>query len=257
VTGGPTIADDGWAVDAAAVTKSYTSAAGPVDALRGVDLQVAAGEFVSIMGPSGCGKSTLLHLLGGLDRPTGGQVRIRGRLLDGLSETQLSVLRRTEVGFVFQTYNLVPNLTVAGNVDLPGALAGHRRSQVVARRNELLAALGLSGKAQRRPAELSGGEQQRVGLARALINEPAVLLADEPTGNLDSGAGAEVLDVIQSFHRRGQTVVLVTHDHRIAARAERVIAMRDGKVVNEAVMTGRRKGSADDVRRLVQLGHGV
>ena len=246
-----------WALEATGVTKSYSAAAGPVEALRGVDLAVSPGEFVSIMGPSGCGKSTLLHLLGGLDRASGGRVSVRGRLLNDLSETALSALRRTEVGFVFQTHNLVPNLTVAGNVDLPGALAGRRRTEVVTRRNQLLEALGLADKTNRRPSELSGGEQQRIGLARALINNPAVLLADEPTGNLDSVSGSEVLDVIHSFHRLGQTVVLVTHDHRVAARAERVIAMRDGRVVNEAVMTGRSKGSAESVRRLVQLGNGI
>jgi putative ABC transport system ATP-binding protein len=246
----------GWAVQTVGVTKSYPLAAGPAEALRGIDLQVAPGEFVSIMGPSGCGKSTLLHVLGGLDRPTTGEVSVRGRCLNELSESELAVLRRTEIGFVFQTYNLVPNLTVAGNIDLPGVLAGRRRADVIARRNELLVALRLAGKEHRRPAELSGGEQQRVGLARALINEPGVLLADEPTGNLDSAAGSEVLDLIHSFHRRGQAVVLVTHDHRVAARAERVVAMRDGRIVNEATMTGRQRGSADRVRRLVQLGNG-
>ena len=244
-----------WAVEATAVTKEYPSPAGPVPALRGVDLQVAPGEFVAIMGPSGCGKSTLLHLLGGLDRATGGEVQVRGRRLTGATESELARLRRSEIGFVFQSYNLVPNLTVAGNVDLPGALAGRRRSEVTARRDELLELLGLAGKAGRAPAELSGGEQQRVALARALVNDPAVLLADEPTGNLDTRAGAEVLDVIRTFHERGQAIVLVTHDHRVAARAQRVIAMRDGRIVDEATMATRPRATAEDARRLVRRGN--
>jgi putative ABC transport system ATP-binding protein len=244
-----------WAVEAEGLGKAYPSAAGPVDALSGVDLTIAAGEFVAIMGPSGCGKSTLLHLLGGLDRPTTGEVRIGGRKLNGLSESALAGLRRSHVGFVFQSYNLVPNLTVAGNVDLPGALAGRRRADVTARRNELLEALGLGDKMSRAPAELSGGEQQRVALARALVNEPAVLLADEPTGNLDSKAGAEVLELIHAFHRRGQAIALVTHDHRVAATAQRVVAMRDGRIVDEALMTGRARARAEDTRRLVSLGN--
>jgi putative ABC transport system ATP-binding protein len=237
------------------VCKSYPSAAGPVDALRGVDLCLAPGEFVAIMGPSGCGKSTLLHLLGGLDRATSGEVRVGGRRLNGLSESALAGLRRSHIGFVFQSYNLVPNLTVAGNVDLPGALAGRRRSETTSRRNELLGILGLGDKLARAPAELSGGEQQRVALARALVNDPAVLLADEPTGNLDSKSGAEVLDLIHALHHRGQAVVLVTHDHRVAATAQRVVAMRDGKIVDEAVMTGRPRARAEDARRLVSLGN--
>ncbi|HWW52382.1 MAG TPA: ABC transporter ATP-binding protein [Acidimicrobiales bacterium] len=244
-----------WAVEAVAVRKAYPSPAGAVEALRGVELQVAPGEFVAIMGPSGCGKSTLLHLLGGLDRPTSGQVRVGGRELSGLSESALAGLRRSHIGFVFQSYNLVPNLTVAGNVDLPGALAGRRRAEVAARRNELLEILGLGDKLNRGPAELSGGEQQRVALARALINEPAVLLADEPTGNLDSKSGAEVLELIHAFHHRGQAIVLVTHDHRVAATSQRVVAMRDGRVVDEAVMTGRTQARAQDARRLVSLGN--
>jgi putative ABC transport system ATP-binding protein len=243
-----------WAVETNQLRKSYPSPAGAVEALRGVDLHVAPGEFLAIMGPSGCGKSTLLHLLGGLDRATSGDVRLAGRSLSQLGESALAVMRRSTVGFVFQAYNLVPNLTAAGNIDLPGALAGRRRGEVVARRNELLDALGLAGKAERAPSELSGGEQQRVALARALINEPDLLLADEPTGNLDSASGAEVLNLIHDFHERGQAVVLVTHDHRVAATAQRVVAMRDGCIVDEAVMTGRRRARAQDAKRLVRMG---
>jgi putative ABC transport system ATP-binding protein len=240
-----------WAIDARELHKVYPSQAGPVDALRGIDLAVCPGEFVAIMGPSGCGKSTLLHLLGGLDLPTRGEVWVEGRRIDRLG----AALRRAAIGFVFQSYNLIPDLTVAGNIDLPGALAGRPRSEVVARRNELLDGLGMSDKAARAPAELSGGEQQRVALARALINDPAVVLADEPTGNLDTRSGAAVLDVITECHRRGQAIVLATHDHRIAAAAQRVIAMRDGRIVDEALMTGRSPTKAEDTRRLVRLGN--
>ena len=244
-----------WAAEAADVWREYESPAGPVQALRGVDLNVAPGEFVAIMGPSGSGKSTLLNMLGGLDRPTRGEVRIGDRQLQDMDESERARLRRSHIGFVFQSYNLVPNLTVAGNVDLPGALAGRPRGEVAARRTELLAILGLSDKAARAPSELSGGEQQRVALARALINSPALLLADEPTGNLDSAAGAEVLDLIHSFHLKGQSIVLVTHDHRIAATAQRVVVMRDGRQVAEAEMTGRTTRDRErDARRLVTLG---
>jgi putative ABC transport system ATP-binding protein len=243
------------AVDARNLYKSYRSQAGPVEALRGIDLEVGRGEFVAVMGPSGCGKSTLLHLLGGLDLPTSGEVWVDGQRIDGLGESARAGLRRSAIGFVFQSNNLIPDLTVAGNIDLPGALAGRQRPEVVARRTELLDALGLSGKAGRAPAELSGGEQQRVALARALINDPAVLLADEPTGNLDTKSGDAVLEVMRECHSRGQAIVLATHDHRIAASAQRVIAVRDGRIADEAVMTGRYRAKAGDARRLVQLGN--
>jgi putative ABC transport system ATP-binding protein len=244
-----------WVIDARELHKVYPSQAGPVEALRGIDLEVSPGEFVAIMGPSGCGKSTLLHLLGGLDLATRGEVWVDGQRIDGLGESARACLRRSAIGFVFQSYNLIPDLTVAGNIDLPGALAGRPRPAVVARRTELLEALGLSDKAGRAPAELSGGEQQRVALARALINDPAVLLADEPTGNLDTKSGDGVLEVMRERHSRGQAIVLATHDHRIAASAERVIAMRDGRIADEAVMTGRYRAKAGDARRLVQLGN--
>jgi putative ABC transport system ATP-binding protein len=244
-----------WAIDTRELHKVYPSQAGPVDALRGIDLEIGPGEFIAVMGPSGCGKSTLLHLLGGLDLPTSGEVWVDGRRIDKLGESARAGLRRAAVGFVFQSFNLIPDLTVGGNIDLPGALARRPRSQVVARRNELLDGLGLSGKAGRAPAELSGGEQQRVALARALINDPAVVLADEPTGNLDTKAGSAVLEVIGECHRRGQAIVLATHDHRIAAAAQRVIAMRDGRIVDEALMTGRTPAKAEDTRRLVRLGN--
>jgi len=232
--------------------KTYRADRVAVEALRGVDLRVAPGEFVAVMGPSGCGKSTLLHLLGGLDRPTAGEVVVAGQRLDVLSESARAVMRRETVGFVFQAYNLIPNLTVAGNVDLPGLLAGHPPVEVAARREELLEALGLADKERAFPGELSGGQQQRAAIARALVNRPAVLLADEPTGNLDSRSGAEVLALLRRFHAEGQTTVLVTHDAKVASFAGRVIFMRDGQLVDEARLTA--PGDAAIVlSRLVQL----
>ncbi|MCK4471446.1 MAG: ABC transporter ATP-binding protein [Anaerolineae bacterium] len=232
--------------------KTYRADRVAVEALRGVDLRVAPGEFVAVMGPSGCGKSTLLHLLGGLDRPTAGEVVVAGQRLDALSESARAVMRRETVGFVFQAYNLIPNLTVADNVDLPGLLAGHPSTEVAARREELLEALGLADKDRAFPGELSGGQQQRAAIARALVNRPAVLLADEPTGNLDSRSGAEVLALLRRFHADGQTTVLVTHDAKVASFAGRVIFMRDGQLVDEARLTA--PGDAATVlSRLVQL----
>ena len=232
--------------------KTYRTDGVAVEALRGVDLQVAPGEFVAVMGPSGCGKSTLLHLLGGLDRPTAGEVIVAGRRLDTLSESARAVMRRETVGFVFQAYNLIPNLTVADNVDLPGLLAGHPPVEVAARREELLEALGLADKDRAFPGELSGGQQQRAAIARALVNRPAVLLADEPTGNLDSRSGAEVLALLRRFHADGQTTVLVTHDAKVASFAGRVVFMRDGQLVDETRLAA--PGDAAMVlSRLVQL----
>ena len=232
--------------------KTYRADGVAVEALRGVDLRVAPGEFVAVMGPSGCGKSTLLHLLGGLDRPTAGEVVVAGQRLDALSESARAVMRRETVGFVFQAYNLIPNLTVASNVDLPGLLAGHPSAEVAARREELLEALGLADKDRAFPGELSGGQQQRAAIARALVNCPAVLLADEPTGNLDSRSGAEVLALLRRFHADGQTTVLVTHDAKVASFAGRVVFMRDGQLVDETRLAA--PGDAAMVlSRLVQL----
>ncbi len=232
--------------------KTYRADRVAVEALRGVDLRVAPGEFVAVMGPSGSGKSTLLHLLGGLDRPTAGEVVVAGQRLDALSESARAVMRRETVGFVFQAYNMIPNLTVADNVDLPGLLAGHPSAEVAARREELLEALGLADKDRAFPGELSGGQQQRVAIARALVNRPAVLLADEPTGNLDSRSGAEVLALLRRFHAEGQTTVLVTHDAKVASFAGRVVFMRDGQLVDETRLAA--PGDAAMVlSRLVQL----
>jgi putative ABC transport system ATP-binding protein len=224
--------------------KTYDTEGVPVAALRGVDLAVGEGEFVSVMGPSGCGKSTLLHLLGGLDRPTQGEVHLRGQRVDQLSEAAWALLRRREVGFVFQFFNLIANLTVADNVELPGLLAGLSAREARARRKELLADLAIEDVAGSVPNRISGGQQQRVALARALVNRPAVLLADEPTGNLDTRSTREVLELLRGYHDRGQTIVLVTHDARVASAANRVIHMRDGLISEETRLTGDRDAAA-------------
>ena len=216
-----------------ALTKAYDPHHPDRLALRGVDIAVEPGEMVAIMGPSGCGKSTLLHLIGGLDVPTGGEVYLGGERLDTLSEGRRAVLRRREVGYVFQFFNLVSNLSVADNVELPMLLVGRSPHEARERRAELLARLGLTRYAASAPAELSGGEQQRVALARALANEPTVLLADEPTGNLDRAAGSEVMSLLGECHRAGQTIVLVTHDQSVGASAGRLVRMEDGLVVRE------------------------
>ncbi|WUV78110.1 ABC transporter ATP-binding protein [Streptomyces sp. NBC_01476] len=204
-----------------------------VRAVRGVDLRVEPGEFVAVTGPSGAGKSTLLHLLGGLERPDSGRILLDGRRVDGLGEARWAVLRRRRIGIVFQFFNLVSTLTVADNVELPGLLAGLPARQVRARREELLAELSLTGKEDSTPQDLSGGEQQRVALARALVNRPDLLLADEPTGSLDSKGTREVLRLLSGYHERGQTIVLVTHDAGVASAADRVVSLFDGRVVDD------------------------
>ena len=205
-----------------------------VEAVRGVDIEVSTGEFVAIMGPSGSGKSTLLHMLGGLEPASRGEIWLRGRRVDGLSTAAWAILRRRHVGFVFQFFNLLSNMTVADNVELPALLAGATPRQARRRREELLGELGLAGMASAAPARLSGGEQQRVALARALANEPSLLLADEPTGNLDSTNTRDVLRLLLRAHDRGQTILLVTHDARVASRADRVLHLFDGMVADDA-----------------------
>ncbi len=223
--------------------KDYGRDAGLVRAVDGVDLDVAPGETLAVMGPSGCGKSTLLHLLGGLDRPTAGQIWLAGQRADRLSERALARLRRDAAGFVFQAFHLMDELTAAENVELPALLAG--RSPRVARRRaaDLLERVGLADRARFLPSALSGGQRQRVAIARALANEPAVVLADEPTGNLDSAATLDVLRLFDSLHTAGQTLIIVTHDSRIAATADRLIGMRDGAFADETRLTGSTTGS--------------
>jgi ABC-type lipoprotein export system ATPase subunit len=230
--------------------KHYGEGDGLVRAVDAVDLEVAAGETVAVMGPSGCGKSTLLHLLGGLDRPTGGEVWLAGQRIDQLGEKALARLRRTAVGFVFQAFHLMDELTAVENVELPALLAGGSARAARRRAVELLERVGLADRADFLPAALSGGQRQRVAIARALSNEPLVVLADEPTGNLDSAATVEVLRLFETLHDAGQTLVVVTHDERIAATADRLITMRDGAFVDETRLTG---GTTGDLSALVGL----
>ncbi len=222
--------------------KTYGKDAGLVRAVDGVDLDVAAGETVAIMGPSGCGKSTLLHLLGGLDRPSGGEVRLAGSRVDQMSERALARLRQDAVGFVFQAFHLMDELTAVENVELPALLAGRPARTARRRATELIERVGLADRARFLPAALSGGQRQRVAIARALADEPLVVLADEPTGNLDSAATLEVLRLFESLHAAGQTLVIVTHDSRIAATADRMISMRDGAFIDETRLTGGTRG---------------
>ena len=236
-------ADTGAVLRGVRLCKQYGADEGLVRAVDEFDLDVRAGETVAVTGPSGCGKSTLLHLLGGLDRPTEGEVWIRGTRVDRLSERALARLRRDLVGFVFQAFHLIDELTAVENVELPALIAG--RPVRTARRHagELLERVGLSDRAGHLPSALSGGQRQRVAIARALSNEPAVVFADEPTGNLDSAAAIEVLRLFDDLHLAGETLVIVTHDPRIAATADRMISMRDGALVDETWLTGGSSGS--------------
>jgi putative ABC transport system ATP-binding protein len=222
-----------YVLEARSLAKTYDTGGAKVLALRGVDLAIERGEFVAIMGPSGCGKSTLLNLLAGLDRPTAGEVWLDGERIDRLSETELARLRRRKIGFVFQFFNLVRTLSAVENVELPLLLVGRRRQDARRSANELMAELGIGDKHAAAPVQLSGGQQQRVALARALANTPDIVLCDEPTGNLDSAAAREVLALLRGARDRGQTLLLVTHDARVAAAADRVVTLRDGLVSDE------------------------
>jgi putative ABC transport system ATP-binding protein len=222
------------------VTKAFSNDGVTVRAVRGVDLALHSGEFVAIMGPSGSGKSTLLHMLGGLERPTSGEIWLDGTRVDGLSQARWAMLRRRHIGFVFQVFNLLSNMTVADNVELAALMGGATRRQARERRDELLAELGLEAKADAAPARLSGGEQQRVALARALANRPTLLLADEPTGSLDSSGTRAVLRLLTRVHADGQAILLVTHDGRVASAAQRVISLFDGMVADDAALPAER-----------------
>jgi len=223
--------------------REYGKAEALVRAVDGVSLDVAAGETVAVMGPSGCGKSTLLHLLGGLDKPTRGEIWLAGQSLGQLGERRLARLRRDAIGFVFQAFHLMDELTAVENVELPALLAGQPARAARRRASALLDRVGLADRAAFLPSALSGGQRQRVAIARALVSEPAVVLADEPTGNLDSQATVEVLRLFEDLHEAGQTLIIVTHDSRIAATADRLISMRDGAFIDETRLTGGSTGN--------------
>jgi putative ABC transport system ATP-binding protein len=210
--------------------KTFESEGAPVRALRGVDFSVAVGEFVAVMGPSGCGKSTLLNIIAGLDSPTDGDVRLAGEDLVGKSEDELAILRRRHIGIVFQFFNLLEGMSALENVTLPAVIAGAPRKRAETRARDLLDLLGLADKAKDAPGVLSGGQRQRLAIARALANEPTLLLADEPTGALDSEGGHEVLELFRRLHAGGQTILMVTHDDDVAAAADRIVRMRDGRI---------------------------
>lgn len=217
------------------VSREYGGRGNRFTAVRNVSLDVERGEFVAIMGRSGCGKSTLLNLIGGIERPTGGEVHIAGTRLTGLGERALAKMRRRHIGIVFQFFNLIHNLSAADNIDLPALVAGMPKTAVRRRRDELLAALDITDVGRQFPGQLSGGQRQRVAIARALINEPTLLLADEPTGALDQSSGESVLALLRQVNREsGQTIILVTHDPKIGAQADRLLQMRDGEIVGES-----------------------
>ncbi|HET7677575.1 MAG TPA: ABC transporter ATP-binding protein [Candidatus Limnocylindrales bacterium] len=254
----PTPTDTTPVLEAHELTKTYHLGDHTVEALRGASLSVAHGEFVALMGPSGSGKSTLLQILGGLDQPTSGRVVFEGRDISGLSDDQATRLRRDRTGFVFQFFNLVPLLNVLENVALPFTIAGinPRRAEIAERIREVLALVELTGKEQHRPDQLSGGEQQRVAVARALVTRPALLLADEPTGNLDYSSSREIMDALwRAANDQQQSIVLVTHDAKAAAYADRVLVVEDGRVL-EPIVLGRREdhSAATLIARLAELG---
>ena len=247
------MSEDGSAVPlvrARGLRKQYGGGEGLVRAVDEIDLEVARGEALAIMGPSGCGKSTLLHLIGGLDRPSAGELWLAGRRIDRLSERGLAQLRRHDVGFVFQAFHLMEELTAQENVELPALLAGRSPRAARRRARQLLDQVGLGERASHLPSALSGGQRQRVAIARALANEPKLVLADEPTGNLDSAATLEVLRLFEKLHTDGLTLVVVTHDERIAATADRLISMRDGAFVDETRLVGGTRGTLGDLAGL-------
>ena len=245
----PDPAVDGTIVEARALRKTYHLGTVRVEALRGVDVAVRAGEIVAIMGPSGCGKTTLLHCLSGLDDFDAGEVVLAGSPLRGMSDDRKAEFRARNTGFVFQSYNLLPVLSAVENVELPLLLAGARGRDARRRAVETLESVGLGDRARHRPNELSGGQQQRVAIARAIVNRPAVIWADEPTGNLDSDAAEDILDLLCGLNaENGQTIVVVTHAAQVAERAHRVLWMRDGQVVREQRPTPRVVYGAESIR---------
>jgi putative ABC transport system ATP-binding protein len=242
-------------IEARGLLRRYPGAGSPVRAVDGVDLEVQEGETVSVMGPSGCGKSTLLHLLGGLERPDGGELYLAGRRVDRLSETRWAVLRRRGIGFVFQAFHLVDELTSVENVELAALLLGVPRRDARGRAMELLERLGVAERAGHLPDRLSGGERQRVAVARALVNQPLVVLADEPTGNLDSRATGDILRLFAELREARQALLIVTHDARVASSADRLLTMRDGAIVAQTRL-GAGTSAAGILTNLADLGEG-
>jgi putative ABC transport system ATP-binding protein len=219
------------------VRKTYATGVISVEALRGIDIEIGSGEYVAIVGPSGSGKSTLMHILGCLDIPSEGTYELAGRDVSDLEEVELASIRNREIGFVFQQFNLLADLTALRNVALPLVYAGVPAGEREERARRALDRVGLADRAQHRPGELSGGQQQRVAVARALVTEPSMILADEPTGNLDSVSSEDVLGLFRELHESGRTIVLITHDHEVAEAADRIITIRDG-LVTEPATTG-------------------
>lgn len=228
------MAGDQAVVTVGDVYRTFDRDTAPVRALRGCELTVERGEFVAVVGPSGCGKSTLLHLIAGLDRPDDGDIAVAGQSLGGLDDGGLAAMRRRHIGLVFQFFNLLDGMSVLENVAIAAMIAAVRRRAAVARARDLLDLLGIGDKASQLPSSLSGGQRQRLAIARALANRPTVLLADEPTGALDSGGGAEIIELFRRLHGEGQTIVLVTHNEAMAGSADRVVSMRDGRVLERA-----------------------
>jgi putative ABC transport system ATP-binding protein len=226
------VSDEPKVVAARHLARDYEFGEERVHALRGVTFDISAGEYVAIVGPSGCGKSTLLNLIGAIDKPTSGSVHIRGRAANGMRDRDVTEFRLRNVGFVFQRFYLLPTLSARENVELPMAEAGMKPAERIARARELLAYVGLAHRERHRPSQLSGGEQQRVAIARALSNKPALLLADEPTGELDAKTGAEIISLFGKLNADGTTIVVVTHDEDLANAASRKIHMRDGMIID-------------------------
>jgi len=221
------------------VSRSYVHGSKEIRALSNVTLHIKAGAFLSVMGPSGSGKSTLLNLIGGLDQPSSGEIFIDHRPLHGISDDELTLIRRRRVGFIFQFFNLLPILTAAENVGLPLLLEGIPFSKIKPKAEFLLEKVGLGNRIEHRPEQLSGGEMQRVAIARALITDPAVILADEPTGNLDSQTSTEILNLLKGLHNEGQTIVMVTHDSKAASYGTRTITLKDGSIAEDTLSIGR------------------
>ncbi len=225
--------DRGVVIRTEGLWKTYEMGAEQVQALRGVDLEMAKGEYVAIMGPSGSGKSTLMNLIGCLDTPSAGKYWLAGRLVSELDDDELAYIRNKEIGFVFQTFNLLPRATALHNVELPLIYNGTPSEERIARAKRALEMVDLADRMTHKPNELSGGQRQRVAVARALVNSPSILLADEPTGNLDSQTGGEIMGLFDRLHQQNNTIILVTHEHDIAAHAHRIVHLRDGKIESD------------------------